>query len=104
MTVTGFVVRESEPAGQLMRDSVERGLRASELLGSQQLIGHAQLVEDLDVALRRCELCTSAKELQSTGGSLFVTNVRFFAQRTQAVTAVFREPEHPLFVDGIALG
>src|SRR5471032_1168100 len=86
-----------------MRSRSKRRLCLSELVSGQQLIRDIRLLQNGDVLSGTIKLLLRPENLQSAACPTLILDCSFGAQRLQAVAAIFRQSNHTVFVDGVAL-
>ncbi|MHC2508597.1 hypothetical protein ACVII1_003835 [Bradyrhizobium elkanii] len=102
MAVAGLVMRQPQPAGELFLHAGQRGLGGDAALAAEHLERHAVLLQHRDVVAGVIELGLLAKQLQRAARTLVIADADLAAQRLQAVTAVFRDRDHPALVHRVA--
>jgi len=98
LAVAGFVVRQTQAAGELAGPMRERGLGLRERSAGEQLVGHAALFQHGDVARCGVELGLGAEQLQRAAAAFFIVQAGVLAQAAQAVAAVLGYAHHALLV------
>ncbi len=104
LAVARFVTRQTQAAGELVRDGRERRFGVLQLGRRQQFERHVRFAQHRDVLRRAVELLLRAEQLQRAARAAFVLDAGVGAQRLQAVAAVFGKAHHTALVDRIALG
>ena len=98
LAVAGFIVGQAQSAGQLVLRGRQRRLNARQLVSVQQFVRHARLAQHLDIFTGAVELLLSAEQLQRAALPSFIGDAGLFAQRLQAVAAVFGDAHHAAFI------
>jgi len=103
--VAGIVVGQAKRADERHRGGCQSRFGGDAAFGVEHLVGHAVLLEDLDVAVDMVELLLLAEELQRPLLPAFIGNAGRGAQLDHLVARIFGDAHHARLVEGVsALG